>query len=49
MSIPEMDLAMPIQSFSRQAGLPNQPKTSSGKYRFTVSHVDVNGLVGGRS
>jgi phenylacetate-CoA ligase len=25
------------------------PKTSSGKYRFTVSHVDVNGLVGGRA
>ncbi len=25
------------------------PKTASGKYRFTVSHVDVNGLVGGRS
>ena len=26
----------------------NIPKTSSGKYRFTVSHVDVGGLVGGR-
>ncbi len=25
------------------------PNTSSGKYRFTVSHVDVNGLVGGRA
>ena len=25
------------------------PKTSSGKYRFTVSHVDVNGLVEGRA
>ncbi len=23
------------------------PKTSSGKYRFTVSHVDLHGLVGG--
>ena len=42
MSIPEMKLAMPLVSFSQQAGRPTQPKTSSGEVVVSIALKDLD-------
>jgi hypothetical protein len=37
MTIPDMDLVMPILSFQQQVGRPNQPKTESGEVIVAVA------------
>ena len=37
MTIPEMDLEMPILSFSQQVANPNQPKTPTGEVAVTIA------------
>ena len=41
MTVPDLELVVPILSFSRQAGSPNQPKTESGVASVTIP-IDVS-------